>query len=101
MFNILDVVWVEFRGMSVITAIFFTGCFGTIAAIFWWIRKEFDYVYTKISNHALALTTHNEELSQVKTQLAVIQTIVENTDNSVNRLDGSINRLSEKIYKKD
>ena len=99
MFNVFDLAWVEFRGMSVITAIFFVGCFSTVVAVFWWTRKEFDYVYTKISNHAISLNANKEELSQLNTQLAVIRTIVENTENSVNRLDNSISNLAEKMYK--
>lgn len=92
MFNILDFIWVEFRGMSVITAIFFTGCFGTIAAIFWWVRKELSYIYSKLSDHCDRLNNNKDELSQLSTQLAVIDTIVRRTDSSMDK-------LIDKIYK--
>lgn len=92
MFNVIDLLWVEFRGMSIITAIFFLGVFVTILAICWWIRKEFSYIYTKLSDHCDRLNNNRDELSQLNTQLAVIQTIVEKTDSSMDK-------LIDKIYK--
>lgn len=99
MFNVFDFMWVEFRGMSVLTAIFFLGSFTSIAAVFWYVRREFDYVYTRITNHGLHLDEADNELGSLTTELAVIKNICKNTEKSVNRLDGSINRLGEKIHK--
>lgn len=92
MFNIVDLIWVEHRGMSVITAIFFVGCFCSILAVFWWIRKELDYINTKVANHTIRLNNNADELAKLNTQLAVIHNIVQNTE-------CQINRLVDKIYK--
>ena len=92
MFNVIDLLWLEQRGMSIITSIFFLGTFVTFVAMFWWFRKELDYVYTTMSNHAIRLNNNKEELSALKTQLAVIRAVVENTE-------AAVNRLVDKIYK--
>ena len=92
MLNVVDLLWIRYEGMSIITAIFFAGAFLTISAICWWVRKELSYIYEKLSDHCDRLNNNKDELSELSTQLAVIRTIVKKTDKSMDK-------LVDKIYK--
>ena len=92
MLNIIDLLWIRYEGMSIITAIFFAGMFLTISAICWWVRKELSYIYEKLSDHCDRLNNNKEELGELSTQMEVIKMIVKKTDKSVDR-------LVDKIYK--
>jgi len=92
MFNAVDLMWVEYRGMSIISALFFVGFFGCVFALFWWIRKELDSINTIVANHGVRLNANQKELSQLTTQIAIIRTVVENTEKAVNK-------LVDKVYK--
>lgn len=90
MINIVDLLWIEQRGMSIITAIFFFGVFVTIGSIFWWFRREIDDIDAELANHKLRLNDAQKEVSGISIKLGKIQVTVENTESMTGRLIDNI-----------
>ena len=55
MINIVDLLWIEQRGMSIITAIFFFGAFISMGSLFWWFKREINDIDAELAHHKLRL----------------------------------------------
>lgn len=86
MINIVDLLWIEQRGMSIITAIFFFGVFATIGSFFWWVRREVCDIDAELANHQLRLNDTQREVSDLSVEIGKILVKVENTENMTGRL---------------
>lgn len=86
MINIIDLLWLEQRGMSIITGIFFFGVFITIGSLFWWMRREIDDIDSELANQKLRLNDTRKDISTINVSLGKIQISVDNTE-----------RMTEKI----
>lgn len=86
MINVVDLLWIEQRGMSIITAIFFFGVFATIGSIFWWFKREIGDIDAELANHKLRLNDAQKEVSDINVKLGKIQVTVENTESMTNKL---------------
>lgn len=86
MINIVDLLWIEQRGMSIITAIFFFGVFVTIGSFFWWVKREFGDVDAELASHKLRLNDTQREVSEMSVELGKIRVAVENTETMTGKL---------------
>lgn len=86
MINIIDLLWLEQRGMSIITAIFFFGVFITLGSLFWWMRREIDDIDSELATQKLRLNDTRNDISTINVSLGKIQISVDNTE-----------RMTEKI----
>lgn len=86
MINIIDLLWIEQRGMSIITGIFFFGVFVTIGSFFWWVRREIADIDAELAQHKLRLNDAQKEVSAISVKLGKIQVTVENTEDMTGRL---------------
>ena len=86
MINIIDLLWIEQRGMSIITGIFFFGVFVTFGSLFWWIRREIADIDAELATHKLRLNDSQKEVSAISVKLGKIQVTVENTEGMTGRL---------------
>lgn len=86
MFNIVDLLWIEQRGMSIITAIFFLGVFASFGALFWWMRREIGDIDAELAQHKLRLNDTQKEVSEISIELGKIRVTVENTEGMTGRL---------------
>ena len=86
MINVVDLLWIEQRGMSIITAIFFFGVFATFGSLFWWMRREIGDIDAELANHKLRLNDAQKEVSDINVKLGKIQVTVENTESMTNKL---------------
>jgi len=84
--NIVDLLWIEQRGMSIITAIFFFGVFVTFGSLFWWMRREIGDIDAELANHKLRLNDVQREVSDISIELGKIRVTVENTESMTNKL---------------
>lgn len=80
MINIVDLLWIEQRGMSIITAIFFFGVFITIGSFFWWIKREVADIDAVLADHKLRLNDSQKDVSELSIELGKIRVSVENTE---------------------
>lgn len=90
MINIIDLLWIEQRGMSIITGIFFFGVFVTFGSLFWWIKREFGDIDAELAQHKLRLNDSQKEVSDINVKLGKIQVTVENTESMTGRLIDNI-----------
>lgn len=86
MINIVDLLWIEQRGMSIITAIFFFGVFATFGSLFWWMRREIGDIDAELANHKLRLNDAQKEVSEISVELGKIRVTVENTESMTGKL---------------
>lgn len=86
MINVVDLLWIEQRGMSIITAIFFFGVFATFGSLFWWMRREIGDIDAELASHKLRLNDAQKEVSDINVKLGKIQVTVENTESMTNKL---------------
>ena len=80
MINIVDLLWIEQRGMSIITAIFFVGVFVTIGSLFWWVKREIKDIDAELASHKFRLNDSQEEVSKLSVEIGKIRVTVENTE---------------------
>lgn len=80
MINIVDLLWIEQRGMSIITAIFFFGVFVSFGSLFWWMRREIGDIDAELANHQLRLNDSQNELSALSVEIGKIRVTVEKTE---------------------
>lgn len=86
MINVVDLLWIEQRGMSIITAIFFFGVFATFGSLFWWMRREIGDIDAELANHKLRLNDAQKEVSEISVELGKIRVTVENTESMTGKL---------------
>ena len=86
MINIVDLLWIEQRGMSIITAIFFFGVFITIGSFFWWVKREVADIDAVLADYKLRINNTQSEVSHINVQLVKIQVTVENTEDMTGKL---------------
>lgn len=86
MINIVDLLWIEQRGMSIITAIFFMGVFVTFGSMFWWMRREIGDIDAELAHQKLRLNDTQKDVSEISVDLGKIYVKVENTENMTGRL---------------
>ena len=86
MINIIDLLWIEQRGMSIITAIFFFGVFVTFGSLFWWIRREICDIDAELASHKLRLNDSQKEVSHLSVEIGKIRVAVENTESMTGKL---------------
>lgn len=86
MINIVDLLWIEQRGMSIITAIFFFGAFISMGSLFWWFKREINDIDAELAHHKLRLNDSQKEVSAISVKLGKIQVTVENTEDMTGRL---------------
>lgn len=86
MINVVDLLWIEQRGMSIITAIFFFGVFATFGSLFWWMRREIGDIDAELANHKLRLNDAQKEVSEISIELGKIRVTVENTESMTGKL---------------
>ena len=86
MINIVDLLWIEQRGMSIITAIFFVGVFATFGALFWWARREIGDIDAELAQHKLRLNDSQKEVTAISVELGKIRVMVENTESMTGKL---------------
>lgn len=91
MFPIFDNLWIENRGMSIISATFFTGVFLSMAAIIWWSQKETKRLEKIIERSIIQDDATKKELNKINIDLAVIRS-------TTNKMDKSLDHLIEKFY---
>jgi len=84
--NIADLLWIEQRGMSIITAIFFVGVFASFGALFWWTRREFGDVDAELASHTLRLNDVQKDVSDVSGEIGKIQVSIENIETMMGKL---------------
>lgn len=80
MFNLIDLMWIEQRGMSIVTAIFFVGVFVSIASLFWWTRREVADIDAELAGHRLRLYDTQKEVSNLSGEIGKIRVSVENIE---------------------
>lgn len=90
MINIVDLLWIEQRGMSIITAIFFFGVFVTIGSLFWWFRREIDDIDAELAHHKLRLNDAQKEVSSLSVEIGKIRVTVESTEKMMSKLIDNI-----------
>ena len=90
MINIIDLLWIEQRGMSIITAIFFFGVFATFGSLFWWMRREIGDIDAELANHKLRLNDAQKEVSGLSIEIGKIRVTVENTEQMMGKLIDNI-----------
>lgn len=86
MINIVDLLWIEQRGMSIITAIFFFGVFITIGSFFWWVKREVADIDAVLADYKLRINDTQSEVSHINVKLGKIQVTVENTEDMTGKL---------------
>lgn len=86
MINIADLLWIEQRGMSIITAIFFVGVFVSIGAVFWWTRREMDEIDAELALQKLRLNDTRTDVSNINVEIGKIQVSIENIEKMMSRL---------------
>jgi hypothetical protein len=86
MINVVDLLWIEQRGMSIITAIFFVGVFVTFGSMFWWMCKEIGDIDAELASHKLRLNDSQKEVSQLGVEIGKIRVTVENTEKLTEKL---------------
>jgi hypothetical protein len=84
--NVVDLLWIEQRGMSIITAIFFFGVFITIGSLFWWMRREIGDIDAELANHKLRLNDTQKDISNLSVEIGKIRVTVENTEQMMGKL---------------
>jgi len=84
--NIADLLWIEQRGMSIITAIFFLGAFVTIASLFWWTRREVGDIDAELASQKLMINDSRQSISEVNTEIGKIQVSIENIEVMMGKL---------------
>jgi len=86
MINIVDLLWLEQRGMSIISAIFFFGVFVTFGSFFWWMRREIDDIDSELANQKLRLNDTQKDVSTINVKLGKIQVSVDNTERMTSKI---------------
>lgn len=86
MISLVDFLWIEKTGMSIVSACFFTGVFASLAGVFWYFQRELIKVNERISMHSIRLDLTRDELTKMNTQLAVIKSTVEKMDKTLDRI---------------
>lgn len=86
MINVVDLLWIEQRGMSIITAIFFMGVFVAFGSMFWWMRKEISDIDVELAHQKFRLNDTQKDVSDISVELGKILVKVENTETMTGRL---------------
>jgi len=84
--NIIDLLWIEQRGMSIITGIFFFGVFVTFGSLFWWIRREITDIDAELANHKLRLNDVQKDVSEISVEIGKMQVTLESIEQMMGRL---------------
>lgn len=86
MINIVDLLWIEQRGMSIITGIFFFGVFATLGSLFWWFKREIADIDAELANHQLRLNDAQKEVSDLSIEIGKMQVTLESIEQMMGRL---------------
>jgi len=84
--NIVDLLWIEQRGMSIITGIFFFGVFVSFGSLFWWIRREIADIDAELANHKLRLNDAQREVSDLSIDIGKMQVTLESIEQMMDKL---------------
>lgn len=90
MINIVDLLWIEQRGMSIITGIFFVGVFASFVALFWWFKKEISDIDAELAHHKLRLNDAQKDVSGLSVEIGKIRVTVESTEKMMSKLIDNI-----------
>jgi len=80
MINIIDLLWIEQRGMSIISAIGFVCVFVTMRSFYLWTKKEIDDIDAELANQRLGLIDTQKEVSEISVEIGKIQVTLENIE---------------------
>ena len=86
MINIVDLLWIEQRGMSIITGIFFFGVFVSFGALFWWIKREIADIDAELANHKLRLNDSQKNVSDLSVEIGKMQVTLDSIEQMMGRL---------------
>jgi len=84
--NIIDLLWIEQRGMSIITGIFFFGVFVTFGSLFWWMRREIADIDAELAHHKLRLNDAQKEVSGLSVEIGKMQVTLESIELMLGRV---------------
>lgn len=90
MINIADLLWIEQRGMSIITAILFFGVYFSFGSLFWWIKREIADIDAELAHHKLKINDAQKEVSGLSVEIGKIRVTVESTEKMMSKLIDNI-----------
>ncbi|MDP2754426.1 MAG: hypothetical protein Q8P40_08560 [Nitrospirota bacterium] len=85
--DILNIIPIELRGMSIFTLIFFG--FTGIAFKFVWdiMKKELKDINTRLDQHSKKLEDRNKDISEMRTDIALTLQAIKNIEKMIKRMD--------------
>lgn len=87
----LSMVWIpdiliEYRGMSIVTALFFSGVGLIIGGLWQYTKYRFNQIKERMDEGKAKFENTCSDITEIKVELAIVRTTVEKMDKAIDRM---------------